>query len=66
MRLGQKALDCLENVIPLDISSAENETPPFSNAACIAVRLFRVGSRRPASKSRTVETPTLASFASAS
>ena len=37
----------------------------FFRAACIAVRLFRVGSRRPLSKSRTVETPTLA-LASAS
>ena len=29
---------------------AKNEIPPFSNAAFIAARLFRVGSRRPGLK----------------
>lgn len=53
-------------VIPLALKSSKNETPPSSKATRIAVRLLRVGTRLPDSKSRTVETPTLAFFASAS
>ncbi len=52
--------------IPSCLSSSTNAIPPFSKAAFIAARLFLVGSRRPASKSLTVETPTLAAFASLS
>jgi len=53
-------------LMPRSFSLLTNETPAASRAACIAAKLFRVGTRRTASKSLTVETPTLAAFASAS
>lgn len=40
--------------------------PRFSSAARIAFRLFGIGARRPASKSFTVERPTVAAFARSS
>src|SRR5450432_3157396 len=43
-----------------------NSTPAASRAARIAVRLFGIGSLRPASKFLTVDSPTLAAFASSS
>lgn len=52
--------------IPDDFPSSQKAIPFRSRTALIADRVAGIGTRRPASKSRTVEFPTLAALARAS
>ena len=54
----------LAKVIPDAPPLSTNEMPSVSSATFIAVRLFAIGTRRPFSKSRTVESETEALAAS--